>query len=1001
MKSGTLPSPRAALVAALAACIPLAAAPLLGQAVQAPPAPPASTPAVPVPPIDIVELSPFTVTAEEAEDGYIAKQTLAGNRVKTDLKDVGAAIDVLTEKFLNDTGVLDITDALKYVANMSTFDGSIDLNDAHNNSQWYSMAFNARGFRSDTLLVDFFPHPIVPIDRFSTENMTFLRGPNAILFGIGNPGGSIGSTYKRPNLTKDNYSVSHTFGSYDSVRYDVDINKSIIKNRLGIRLAGLDQDRHSFKEPSLNRREAVFGALTFKPWRRTTVTVNVEDGKWERLFELNNLVYDAYTPWALAGGPTVNFLTGAGQRGPGKGNFDTGWPSPFNTYATGSTMVYIEGSNAPIQNWVSMARSASWNDLSVPSADRGQLASKTFGPENNTLRGPDGRTWTLDLTANSWGDTNRHKTIYHAKNLFIEQNIARGLDLELAANEFDVEYVFNAFGNQNLPTIFADPNQLLPDGSPNPNVGRPYLESVRQQIHRERREHANKRATLSYDVDFDNKKIFRNIGFGRYRILGLYEDQDVDTYLAVGRTVNTTPLPGFSPSLNNNQNGIARRYYLPPGGSTFVATGPLDGRSLGTGINIDTVMASESPRRSTKSTESLVGAVQAQWWQAEAGYYRIVGLYGMREDTVDTRAMSFARGANGAYPGDYRDWTSALQSGTWGTPSSITANTKTYSIVVRPLQAVSLFYNYSDLFNSGDPNFRDIFGNVSRQTFGDTNDYGVKLSLFRDRVNVTVTQFETVQFDQTFQSTSNFVQNPNRIWESLPGRESMFIPTFRAYRDDTTKGTELGLAANVTNNWRVRVTGGRQNSTISKYADEVQAYMDTHMPEWQQNREVRLLNPTGSLVTVGDAAAEYQTQIRDARAVIGRKLSNQREYNATLNSSYTFSEGRLKGLTGGIGLRWASEGVLGYVRQPDGRLDIGRPFLGPESFNVDGNLGYTRKLFRDRVRWDIYLNVYNLLDEDGIQPRNVIDAGESDQRITIRRFQIAPRSWQVRNTFTF
>ncbi|MBM3844128.1 MAG: hypothetical protein FJ397_12865, partial [Verrucomicrobia bacterium] len=58
-----------------------------------------------------VTLSPFVV--EEAQDrGYAATSTLAGTRLRTDLRDVGAAISVVTSQFLLDTGSTNARDFL-------------------------------------------------------------------------------------------------------------------------------------------------------------------------------------------------------------------------------------------------------------------------------------------------------------------------------------------------------------------------------------------------------------------------------------------------------------------------------------------------------------------------------------------------------------------------------------------------------------------------------------------------------------------------------------------------------------------------------------------------------------------------------------------------------------------------------------------------------------------------------------------------------------------------
>ncbi|MFM9078737.1 MAG: hypothetical protein ACKOTE_01150, partial [Opitutaceae bacterium] len=61
-------------------------------------------------------LTPFVV--EEAEDrGYAATSTLAGTRLRTELRDVGAAISVVTAQFLADTASTNVRDLLVYTTN--------------------------------------------------------------------------------------------------------------------------------------------------------------------------------------------------------------------------------------------------------------------------------------------------------------------------------------------------------------------------------------------------------------------------------------------------------------------------------------------------------------------------------------------------------------------------------------------------------------------------------------------------------------------------------------------------------------------------------------------------------------------------------------------------------------------------------------------------------------------------------------------------------------------
>jgi outer membrane receptor protein involved in Fe transport len=107
----------------------------------------------------------------------------------------------------------------------------------------------------------------------------------------------------------------------------------------------------------------------------------------------------------------------------------------------------------------------------------------------------------------------------------------------------------------------------------------------------------------------------------------------------------------------------------------------------------------------------------------------------------------------------------------------------------------------------------------------------------------------------------------------------------------------------------------------------------------------------------------------------------------------------LKGASAGASVRWASESVMGFVRRDDGNLDIHQPFRGPETLNVDVNMGYSRRF--GRVKWDMYVNVYNLFNQDDPQPRRAVTTTASGEPSVTSTYLPAPRMLQIRNTFTF
>jgi len=62
---------------------------------------------------ETIVLSPFEVSSEQ-DVGYLATSTLAGTRIDTKLEDVGVAISVITQEFLEDLGATDNEGVLAY-----------------------------------------------------------------------------------------------------------------------------------------------------------------------------------------------------------------------------------------------------------------------------------------------------------------------------------------------------------------------------------------------------------------------------------------------------------------------------------------------------------------------------------------------------------------------------------------------------------------------------------------------------------------------------------------------------------------------------------------------------------------------------------------------------------------------------------------------------------------------------------------------------------------------
>ena len=116
--------------------------------------PPRSTPAPAAAADDpVVELSPFVIS-ETAQTGWIATETLAGSRLRTDFKDVPNQIETLTMDFMQDLGLTSLDQALIYTANA---ENASDFIPATANSQVSDPGLGGRirGIGSGTLSRNF------------------------------------------------------------------------------------------------------------------------------------------------------------------------------------------------------------------------------------------------------------------------------------------------------------------------------------------------------------------------------------------------------------------------------------------------------------------------------------------------------------------------------------------------------------------------------------------------------------------------------------------------------------------------------------------------------------------------------------------------------------------------------------------------------------------------------------------------------------------------------
>jgi outer membrane receptor protein involved in Fe transport len=220
---------------------------------------------------EVYELSPFQVDASQ-DTGYTATSTLAGTRVRTNLKDLGAAISVYTTEFLEDTGATDAATLLSYTSNAEVGgnQGNFSGAEAVENGRYFQRDERTnpqqnqriRGLGRADLTRNLFLTDI-PFDSYNTDRVTVSRGPNSLLFGIGSPGGVIENSTKQAIQGKDFGEAQVRIDNYGSLRASFDYNKSLVEDRIALRIALLNEEAKYKQDPTFDDQTRFYGAMDF------------------------------------------------------------------------------------------------------------------------------------------------------------------------------------------------------------------------------------------------------------------------------------------------------------------------------------------------------------------------------------------------------------------------------------------------------------------------------------------------------------------------------------------------------------------------------------------------------------------------------------------------------------------------------------------------------------------------------------------------------------------
>ncbi|BAY91137.1 MULTISPECIES: TonB-dependent receptor [unclassified Tolypothrix] len=159
---------------------------------------------------------PIELVVTGEQDGYRVPNTSTGTRTDTPLRDIPQSIQVVPQQVLRDQQITRLDDALRNIPGVTQDFGP-----------GQSIFYRIRGFENtgNNFLRNGLPDPGAGelVELASVEQVEVLKGPGSVLFGLGNPGGSINLVTKRP-LNEPFYGVDATFGSDSYYRGAIDLS---------------------------------------------------------------------------------------------------------------------------------------------------------------------------------------------------------------------------------------------------------------------------------------------------------------------------------------------------------------------------------------------------------------------------------------------------------------------------------------------------------------------------------------------------------------------------------------------------------------------------------------------------------------------------------------------------------------------------------------------------------------------------------------------------------
>lgn len=187
-----------------------------------------------------------------------------GLKAPTPLLDVPQSVSVLSREQLDDQGVTQLGDALRYVPGVVLAQGEGNRDQIVLRGQNTTADFFLNGLRDDTQYYR---------SLYNIDHVEVLRGSNALLFGRGGGGGVINRVRKAPSLAGRSIGASAAVGTFGDFALAGDINAPLSQT-VGARINGTYEEFDNHRDDFHGRFIGVNPTLAFVPSADTRIDLS-------------------------------------------------------------------------------------------------------------------------------------------------------------------------------------------------------------------------------------------------------------------------------------------------------------------------------------------------------------------------------------------------------------------------------------------------------------------------------------------------------------------------------------------------------------------------------------------------------------------------------------------------------------------------------------------------------------------------------------------------------